>query len=293
MYFIVCELPMGLYLIKLLLFLNFFTTLWWEFNKIAHTNRLKNEADVAFHRKAYQEAANIYDSLLTHFGLKEEKLRLNYAHALFKKGDRKKAFTEYEKLTGSEDIKVASNAFQQLGLIMVLRGKNEKALGYFKEALKTDPLNEQARFNYELLKKLDRQQIEWEQENTKSTRQDQEASGEGKGEKEREVQRIADHGEGQTHKGAREKGGELKEESESGRERKGRSSSGKNAESRELRRNNMGNKEEETYRIRLSEIQISEEKARFLLEEMRNEEVQFLQQLRKKQRSHTYKGPDW
>jgi len=46
-----------------------------------------------------------------------------------------------------------SLANQQLGVMANRKGKFEEALNYFKNALKADPTNEEARFNYEIVKK--------------------------------------------------------------------------------------------------------------------------------------------
>lgn len=281
---------MTVYLINILLLVNIFSSLWAKFNKIAYTNDLKTRAEEAFHKQDYRNAASFYDSLLTHYELQDEKLRLNYAHALFKNGDRKHAGEQYEILTTSENNKIASTALQQLGLLAVSRGKNDKALLYFKQALKIDPVNEKARFNYELLTKLNQQELETEQAK-KSSQKDKTPPGKRKAEKETDIKRITEGGAETGQKGEKEKGGNLKGESESGREKKGEG--GNNGDSRELQMSNKGNRKEESFKIRLSEIQMSEEKAKFLLEEMRNEEVQYLQQLRKKHYNKNYKGPDW
>jgi hypothetical protein len=47
-----------------------------------------------------------------------------------------------------------------------MSGKSEQALNLFKQAIKADPSNEEARYNYEMLKKkLDKKKKEEEQKN--------------------------------------------------------------------------------------------------------------------------------
>jgi Ca-activated chloride channel family protein len=84
------------------------------------------------------------------------------------------ADANYRALRESDDASASSMALNQLGVIAYRRNEISKddkttlmnqALGEFKSALIRNPQNEQARYNYELLKKIIRQQQEQEQEN--------------------------------------------------------------------------------------------------------------------------------
>ena len=79
----------------------------------------------------------------------------------------------YKAVTSMAEPSMASSAHNQLGIIsykMSEQSPDEKesfmqnALGNFKKALLKNPENEQARYNYELLKKLIRQQQEQDQQ---------------------------------------------------------------------------------------------------------------------------------
>ena len=54
----------------------------------------------------------------------------------------------------SDNKELKSLAFQQLGVINQQKNKLEAAVADFKSSIKSNPNNEEARYNYELLKRL-------------------------------------------------------------------------------------------------------------------------------------------
>jgi tetratricopeptide (TPR) repeat protein len=120
-------------------------------NRIAETNRLKKAAADAYLNERYSEAAALYEQLLVEWGEESDAVRLNRANALYRADNKEAAAEAYRQLIESRagrDTK--SKALQQLGYMASEEARLPDALQYFKEALKADPNNESARFNYEL-----------------------------------------------------------------------------------------------------------------------------------------------
>ena len=69
-------------------------------------------------------------------------------------------------MTASPTSHIRSKAQQQLGILHHRQGKLEEALANFKEAIKADNSNVDAKYNYELLKKkLDEEKKKQEEKN--------------------------------------------------------------------------------------------------------------------------------
>lgn len=78
------------------------------------------------------------------------------------------AENKYMELVSSDDKTIASSAYNQRGIIAYVQSEKEKgsnkegmfgqSLDHFKNALRNNPQNEAARYNYELLKKIKREE---------------------------------------------------------------------------------------------------------------------------------------
>lgn len=144
-------------------------------------NKVKSQAKEAFNAGDYQGAIQKYRLLIDSLDVHEEEVTLNLAHAYYLANDSTNAFSTYQALTGSPKTMVSSIANQQLGIMSNVRGKPDEALNYFKQAIRADPRNEQARYNYEMLKKkLDKKKKEDQQkkddQNKDQDKKDQEPS---------------------------------------------------------------------------------------------------------------------
>jgi tetratricopeptide (TPR) repeat protein len=129
--------------------------------RISRINKLKSQAKAAFNAGDFQGAIEKYKILTDSMQVTEDEVILNLAHAYYLAKDTAHAFPAYQGLTSSLNDQVSSKANQQLGVMSNVRGKAEEALNYFKQAIKADPQNELARYNYEMLKKkLDQQRKE-------------------------------------------------------------------------------------------------------------------------------------
>ncbi|HWC53723.1 MAG TPA: hypothetical protein VG676_09080 [Chitinophagaceae bacterium] len=141
--------------------------------KISKINRAKAEAKKAFQSGDYKTAAEKYNFLIDSMDVQEEAVLLNLANAYYLQNDTANAFTRYQSLTQSTNNEIASKANNQLGLMTNQRGKPDEALDYFKQSIRAHPANNDARYNYEMLKKkLDKKKKE-DQKNNKDKNKDE------------------------------------------------------------------------------------------------------------------------
>lgn len=120
---------------------------------ISKINGLKADAKKAYLKNDFKTAITKYRYLVDSMNVREDEILLNLASAYYNLKDTTNALRQYQSLTASSKNQLRSKAQQQLGLIADQQGKQEEALSYFKEAIKSDLTNDDARYNYELLKK--------------------------------------------------------------------------------------------------------------------------------------------
>lgn len=159
--------------------------------KITRVHSAKQEARRSYTKADYSMALSSLQYLVDSLSFAEEAGKLDMAHAGFlvsrydsaklardrakdgypfdssavntmrRKLDETRSLATYQQLSEmSEQDDIASKAFNQLGIIAYnLRKRNleteamTEAAGYFKSALKKDPSNDFARYNYELIRK--------------------------------------------------------------------------------------------------------------------------------------------
>lgn len=127
-------------------------------SEISRYNKLKNRAEVAFEHGQYDVAIQNYSMLYDTLGADDPAIALNLAHSYYATGDSANATLKYQASASSNNQKLKSIAYQQLGVMADKPETLSQALQYLKSALKADPTNEEARFNYEVIKKkLERQ----------------------------------------------------------------------------------------------------------------------------------------
>ena len=136
--------------------------------KIGKINTLKSEAKAAYKKGDFETAISKYRSLVDSLGVDEDEVRLNLANAYFQSNDTVNTAISYQPLTQSKDASIRSVAHQQLGVLSNRQNKYEEALASFKQALKADPTNEDARYNYEMVKKKLDEQKKKEEEQKKN-----------------------------------------------------------------------------------------------------------------------------
>lgn len=256
---------------------------------ISRINTAKSEAKKAYLAGDYKTAVEKYTYLVDSIGVKEDEVMMNLANSYFHLNDTARAISAFQPLTMSKNTKLQSVANQQLGVIHNREGKFDQALAYFKQALKTNPANEDARFNYEMVKKKleEQKKQEQQQQNKDKQNKDQQQKDQQKDEQEKkdeEQQKKDQQNKDQKSKEQKEKEEKEKKEQEA-KDQKEQEEKDKKKEEKEI---------PPSVREKLKEMDMSEEKAKMILEAMKNQEIQYLQQNKRKatkQRDKT--KPDW
>jgi Ca-activated chloride channel homolog len=251
-------------------------------NKIAESNRLKKEAAQAVSDENYEQAINCYRALIDTLGINDEQVLMNMANALYRTNDTTSARRYYNKLALADPENIRSQAYNQLGVINKQSNKLEESLLSFKNALLADPTNEEARYNYELVKKL-KQQQDQQQQQQNNQQNDQQGKNQDQQQSESDEEQQQQDQEKQEQEQQQNNGEQEQSEQEQEQEEQ------------------QENKEQESQETpppsleeRLSEMDMSIENARMILEAMRNNEIQYIQQnVRKPTKPRDRNKPDW
>lgn len=122
------------------------------------------KANEAYERGDYKEAVQLYRSAIEQ-APDNPRLYFNLGNALAQTGDHDeaaRAYEQYRLMTENPDD--ASLADYNQGRMLTETENYEEALNYFREALKKNPGDTDARFNYELAKRRQQQQEQNEDE---------------------------------------------------------------------------------------------------------------------------------
>ncbi|MCX2739823.1 aerotolerance protein [Pontibacter anaerobius] len=295
---------------------------------ITHLNQYAAEAATAYNRQDYIEAIAAYKYLLDDLEVDDDQLRLNLAHSYYQAGLLPQATDAYQYLADHPTTHLRALAHLQLGNINTRQKKYKRALALYKQALVAEPGNNAARYNYELLKKYLALHPEAAAEESQPEATEQENSAgpdelqspppaeedlqpqpkkkpDEQGDQEEEIDTPEPDKEGRQQQNA---GAEDKEQGEKEREDAAGEASGtekgqqlnspfdKDAQQRRGSSEAASDEDQQaqTRRARLRQANMSPEKARLLLDAMRNAELQYIQQLPKKStRQPDPTKPDW
>ena len=119
-------------------------------DKIDQINKLTSLAEKSFMNKNYSESIKNYKTLIDSLDYSNEKVFLNLAHAHLLSSDTLNAIENYNLASLTENNKIKSIAFQQLGNINEKNNKLNEALNFYKESIIADNENNDSKFNYEL-----------------------------------------------------------------------------------------------------------------------------------------------
>jgi Ca-activated chloride channel homolog len=288
--------------VKILLYTIFSAFLLVGIGDIAEINRLKKEAEQAYLNGNFSTAISHYHILLDSFKVSDENIRLNLANAYLQDKDTATAQQYYRQLANTPDRQVKSLAQQQMGIVAHNQQKLQESLQHFKEALKADPSNEDARYNYELLKKKLQ-----EQQNQQQNDKDQQKNEENQEQQENKEQQKQDQNQQEQKQDQQQQQQDQQQQEQNQQE--GQEQESENQEQQEQdqqqQEQNQGKQEEGESKEqkeepiiptaeRLEDMNMSEEKARMILEAMRNNELQYIQQNRRKANTPPDRNkPDW
>jgi DNA polymerase III gamma/tau subunit len=263
-----------------------------DIGKIAKINQLKEEAANAYKNGNYNVAINRYEELVK-LGVDENPVLLNLAHAYFNTRDTTNALKAYSRLLISTDKYSKSVANQQMGVIKANNKSYEDALKFFKESLKAMPENEEARHNYELVKKLlEQQKKQQEQQNQNKDNKDKQQQEKEKQEQQQKEQQQKQEQQ-QNEQGDKKENADKKEQ-EGKDDKKEEKKEGQQDEQSEKKGKEEEKESKEKRSQRLQQMNLTEDQAKTILDAMKNNEVQYLQQNKKRPTKKPEKGkPDW
>lgn len=277
--------------------------------KVSKINSLKSEAKKAFLAGDFKTAIAKYKFLRDSLGVTEEEVGMNLANSYFNTNDTTNATSTYQPLTLSGDKKIKSWSNQQLGVVANRQGKFEEALNYFKQAMKAEPQNDQARYNYEMVKKKLEEQKKQEQKNKDQNKDNKDNKDDKKNQKDKQDQQNKDkqnkdqkdnkdqqnkdkQDEKKDQKDQQNK--DQKDQEKKDQEKKDKEQQQKDQQQKDQQNKDDKNKPDPSLSEKLKDMKISEEKAKMILEAMKNQEVQYLQQNKRKATKPKDKGkPDW
>jgi Ca-activated chloride channel family protein len=267
-------------------------------SKIGKVNSEKSEAKTAYQRGEFKNAILHYKTLTDSLGIKEDEVMMNLAHSYFQLNDTVNAQSTYLPLINSSNPQFKSIANQQMGVLTNRLGKFEEALNYFKNALKADPLNEEARYNYEMVKKKLEEKKKQEEQQNKDKKDE-------KDKKDDQKKDQKDNKDNKDNKDQKDKKDEKKQDKDQQNKDQKDQKSKEQQEKEQQQKEQQEKKEQEqkdkdkkdippSVSEKLKEMKMSEDKARMVLEAMKNQEVQYLQQNKRKATKPKSKGkPDW
>lgn len=256
--------------------------------KIGQINSLKSEAKKAYQQRDFKTAIDKYRFLIDSLGVTEDEVRLNLASAYFETSDTTNTAQAYQPLTQSSNPKIRSIANQQLGVLANRQMKLEEALANFKQALKSDPTNEDARYNYEMVKKKLEEQKKKEQEQKKNDPNQKEEN------KEQQDQNKEQNKDQKEQKDQKDQKEQQDKENKEKQEQQKKEQQQKEQQQKEEQKDQDKKETPQSVKDKLKEMEMSEEKAQMILEAMKNQEIQYLQQNKRKATKPKDKGkPDW
>lgn len=272
--------------------------------KIGKVNALKDQAKKAFQTGDFKSAAQYYRRLTDSLQVAEDEVQLNLAHAYFQLNDTVAAQQAYQPVLRSPNTSYQSVAHQQLGTLLTRQGKFEAALAEYKAALKANPRNEDARYNYELLrKKLDEQKKQEEKQNQDQEKKDQQDQQKNDQQKNKDQQNKDQQNKEQEKKEQEKKDQQQQEQQKKEQQQKEKEQQQKDQQQKEGEQKDEKQQPDEakdkkelppSVKEKLEEMKISEQKARMILEAMKNQEIQYLQQNKRKATKPKDKSkPDW
>ena len=235
-------------------------------NDISKINKLTKNAEKAFKEKNYKVAINDYNILIDSFNISNEKIHLNLAHSYLLSNDTLKAIENYNMASITNNNKIKSIAYQQLGNINESKNKLKNATEFYKKSILSNNSNLDSKYNYELVtKKLKEQEKKKKEKNKKE----------------------------EDNKNQQNKEKNKKEEDNKNQQNKKQENKEKNKKEQE-NKNQQNKEQEKSIEEKLKEVNMSKKKAEMILNALNNIEFQYIQQLKRKASKKIDKNkPDW
>jgi hypothetical protein len=265
--------------------------------KLRKINQLKEKAEEAMLADKFQEAIAYYHILTDSFNVSEPSIELNIAHAQFQLKQIKEAGAEYADVARATSPTLASIALLQSGNLRTAdQEKLEEAAELYKSALRKNPANEEARYNYELVKKKLKQQQEQQEQDSDENQDEQEKEEQKK--KEEQDKKDQDKSEQEGENEDKEKQDEEGDPSDEQNKKEGEPEEGEPddqnpQQSEDQKKQQEQQQRQQQVKQRMKEIKLSEDRAKMMLEALKNNEIQYYQQMKRKSDKRNTNGKDW
>jgi tetratricopeptide (TPR) repeat protein len=119
--------------------------------RVSRLNAAIDQAAASYAATEYKQSINDHRVLLEEFQLVSQYLDFNLGLSYHYASQPEEAAANFDKASQSIDERLSSFAFNQGGVVLGNKQDYEAALSKFQSALIQNPLNEEARYNYELL----------------------------------------------------------------------------------------------------------------------------------------------
>ena len=282
-------------------------TLWG--GSISEVNRHKKKANTAMANGDFKSALKSYQHIHHDLDYSTPRVALNLANCFHQLQAQNEQYADsaisyyHQVIANASDRAIISEAHTQRGIYHVkaeLTPQNLKlAIENFKSALKANPTNKEARYNYELVKKLLKELEEQKKKDEEKKKKKDEEKDPNKKQEEQKEQQKKDQQQNKKEE-------EQKQQSEEDKDQKESQSQESKGDKKEEGESGEGKKDDEDQKAqqakqkkqRLEQINVSPEKLKEIMETFRNKEVKFFQQMRKapssKQKEARDKSkPDW
>lgn len=141
-------------IVLMMKFVFLFIFLWINpLNFILEINELRRLIQIDYQKGDFVAVEKNLKILLEDYEINISEVYLNLAHSYFNRRNAEKAKFYYEKTLLQANNEIQSVAYNQLGFLAYSQQNNEDAINYFRESLRKNPQNFEARYNFELVQK--------------------------------------------------------------------------------------------------------------------------------------------
>ena len=126
----------------------------------------------AYNDQRYGDAKKYYQDILSK-RKNDNAAKFGLGVTAYKQKDIKTALRSLNTAKNSEDSKLASKAYYNLGNMLREQNKMDESLAFYKKAIELDPSDQDAKINFELLKQSIQEQQDQEQQDQEQQNQEQ------------------------------------------------------------------------------------------------------------------------
>ena len=126
----------------------------------------------AYNDQRYGDAKKYYQDILSK-RKNDNAAKFGLGVTAYKQKDIETALSSLNAAKNSEDSKLASKAYYNLGNMLREQNKMDESLAFYKKAIELDPSDQDAKINFELLKQSIQEQQDQEQQDQEQQNQEQ------------------------------------------------------------------------------------------------------------------------